>query len=207
MGTLPVSTTPIFTDGSGRRVVVVQWTARAFCLVAALVAGAVVFTLTTHVPLPGLDRIISPRTGPDASRTTTDGTDTAGRALVAGLPAAGTSRVVSVASAARNAAGAVKASRPTARQRDDRLAHSAGQLRAPQSAAPAPAAPQATASTPPPGQAKKGDPNPRAVAKGANSSVKAATRTTKTSNPKATAARTKPRPTVGPGTRPAAPQK
>ncbi len=60
-----VSTTPIFTDGSGRRVAVVQWTARAFCLAVPWSPVAVVFTLTTHVPLPGLDRILSPRTGSD----------------------------------------------------------------------------------------------------------------------------------------------
>lgn len=46
--------TPVFTDDSGTRARIMQWTARALCGVVALAVGAVVVSLVMHVPLPGL---------------------------------------------------------------------------------------------------------------------------------------------------------
>ena len=48
---------PVFYDDSGVRVVAMQWTARATCLLGALVCLAVVATLGSHVSLPALDRL------------------------------------------------------------------------------------------------------------------------------------------------------
>ncbi len=197
------STTPIFADGSGRRVAVVQWTARAFCLVCIGVAVAVAFTLTTHVPLPGLDRILSPRTAPEVGRTATEGTATAGRILVAGLPSAGTDRVRTPSAVASPSAATIEATRSTARKAQGRVAQSVRQPRATESAAPVPAGPTATARPNPPAQAKTDTPaNPHAVARGTNSSVRAAPQATKTANPTAEAARTKPRTSTVPQTKP-----
>lgn len=54
------STTPVFTDASGVRLTVLQWVTR--CLVACIVllGAAVVFTLVTHVRLPGLEGLAPP---------------------------------------------------------------------------------------------------------------------------------------------------
>lgn len=45
---------PVFTDPSGRRVEVLQWGSRGFCLLAAALCTAVAMTLQTHVTMPGL---------------------------------------------------------------------------------------------------------------------------------------------------------
>ena len=210
----PASTSPIFTDGSGRRAAVVQWTARAFCLGCALVAGAVVFTLTTHVPLPGLDRILPPRTESDAGRTTIGGTGTGVTpgTLVAGLPAGSTGRLVSNETAApRSESAAVAVAPPPARERAAQVADIAVQPVPTRSAAPAPApaaAPDATSQPTPHPQAQGArTSNPHAEARQANSSVRATPRTTKTANPTAEAARTMPKPSARPTATPADTQK
>ncbi len=63
---------PVFYDESGVRVMAVQWTARATCLLGGLVCLAVMATLGTHVSLPALDRLnpfagLSQRTDADRS--------------------------------------------------------------------------------------------------------------------------------------------
>lgn len=191
---LRVSTSPIFTDESGRRAVTLQWAARGFCLCCALVAGAVVFTLTTHVPLPGLDRILSPRTGSDANRTITAGTDPAGDALVAGLrPAAPVHRVVTTAAASPRSTIAVEGVHAAAKKKASRVAVSVAQSRATGSPTPAPAATEETpAGSNPRAHSQNASSNPHAVAKGSNFLGRATAATTKTANPKAAAARTYP---------------
>ena len=48
---------PVFYDDSGVRVVAVQWTVRATCLLGVLLCLAVAATLGTHVSLPRLDQL------------------------------------------------------------------------------------------------------------------------------------------------------
>lgn len=60
MDSQPATPAPIFTDETGTRATVVQWLARGLCLSCALVAGAVAFTMLTHVPLPGLGGLLEP---------------------------------------------------------------------------------------------------------------------------------------------------
>lgn len=64
-GALPLdapcpTSTPVFTTGSGRRSQILQWAARCLAGTFVVVAAAIGFTLVTHVPLPGLDTIITP---------------------------------------------------------------------------------------------------------------------------------------------------
>ena len=47
---------PVFTDDSGTRALVMTSTGRLVCLISVLVATALAVTLTSHVPLPLLDR-------------------------------------------------------------------------------------------------------------------------------------------------------
>lgn len=61
-GSVVVSTdTPVFSDDSGVRATVLKWGVWAICLIAVLLGSALVVTLRTHVPLPGMDRLLSPR--------------------------------------------------------------------------------------------------------------------------------------------------
>jgi len=53
----------VFSDDSGVRAAVLNWGVWAICLTAVLVGGALVLTLRTHVPLPGLDRMQAPSGG------------------------------------------------------------------------------------------------------------------------------------------------
>jgi cytoskeletal protein RodZ len=63
-GSVVVSTDkPVFSDDSGRRAVVLKWGVWAICLVAVLLGSALVLTLSTHVPLPGVDRLLPPSRG------------------------------------------------------------------------------------------------------------------------------------------------
>src|SRR3954467_4232097 len=73
MSRLPASnasTTPVFTDLSGRRARLLTWLARGAVAAFALVAGAVAFTLLTHVSLPGLGG--PPPDRPEAPARSTD---------------------------------------------------------------------------------------------------------------------------------------
>jgi hypothetical protein len=63
-GSVVVSTDkPVFSDDSGRRAVVLKWGIWAICLIAVLLGSAVVLTLSTPVPLPGVDRLLPPSRG------------------------------------------------------------------------------------------------------------------------------------------------
>lgn len=54
---------PVFSDDSGRRAAVLKWGVGAICIIAVLFGGALVLTLGTHVPLPGVDRLSPPPGG------------------------------------------------------------------------------------------------------------------------------------------------
>jgi|SRR5829696_1677753 len=54
---------PVFSDDSGIRAAVLKWGVWAICLIAALVCSALVLTLRTHVPLPGVDLLLPPSRG------------------------------------------------------------------------------------------------------------------------------------------------
>src|SRR5215218_3276905 len=54
---------PVFSDDSGIRAAVLKWGVWAVCLTAILLGGALVLTLRTHVPLPGVDRLLPPSGG------------------------------------------------------------------------------------------------------------------------------------------------
>jgi hypothetical protein len=54
---------PVFSDDSGIRAAVLKWGVSAVCLMAILLGGALVLTLRTHVPLPGMDRLLPPSGG------------------------------------------------------------------------------------------------------------------------------------------------
>ncbi len=61
-GPVVVSTDkPVFSDDSGVRATVLKWGVWAICLSAVLLGSALVVTLRTHVPLPGMDRLLPPR--------------------------------------------------------------------------------------------------------------------------------------------------
>jgi cytoskeletal protein RodZ len=61
-GPVVVSTDkPVFSDDSGVRATVLKWGVWAICLSAVLLGTALVVTLRTHVPLPGMDRLLPPR--------------------------------------------------------------------------------------------------------------------------------------------------
>jgi hypothetical protein len=205
MDTLPGSTRPIFTDESGRRAVALQWFARCFVAGCAVLAGAVVFTLTTHVPLPGLDRILSPRTGQDAARATGDSGSTGRSSLGAGLTAGTPDPALTAPEAASNRVAVVR----DVRASETSTAATAGAARAPEAApvsGTSPATPQATGTPNPHATSTKAaSPNPHATAKAGNSSKRATPKATKTANPRAVAARTKPKPSGRPTATPAPP--
>jgi len=193
--TPPASRTPVFTDESGRRASVFQWVARGVCACFVLVAGAVAFTLTTQVPLPGLDRILSPGAGPDASQTARDSARVGRSTLGAGLTAGSTDEIASGRTAVSLAAGVA---RPGVTRTASQVV--GGPARPQQTTAAAPAAdpttsPPATAN--PDASAHNANANPHAAAKSSNSSVRATPGTTKTPNPQAVAARAKPKPSQG----------
>ena len=82
--TRPASTTPVFSDETGRRARVLTWLARAVCVCFVLVVGAVGFALLTRVPLPGLGGLLpqgpapaEPRTAPKHVAGAGAGTDAA----------------------------------------------------------------------------------------------------------------------------------
>ncbi len=202
----PPGPKPIFTDESGRRATVVQWLARGVCGASLVVAGAVAFTLTTHVPLPGLDRILSPHRSPEAGLTIR-ADRAAGSTLGVGLglgsdrsAASVTMRtsVPAVLSIARTGMAVAAESVPAS----DR------------SEASTPVAAPTAASTPDPPASTTGHANPHASAKGANSgnahaaaqgtnsSARATPRPTKSADPRATAAKTKAKPSGDPSKAP-----
>jgi hypothetical protein len=53
-------TAPVFSDDSGRRAVVLLWTGRIVVAVCGVLSAALALTMTTHIALPGLDRLVSP---------------------------------------------------------------------------------------------------------------------------------------------------
>lgn len=67
-----VRTKPVFTDESGRRLSLFQWLARGLCAGFVLITGAVVFTLLTQVPLPGLGGLLPDRTEAPTPRSPAD---------------------------------------------------------------------------------------------------------------------------------------
>jgi hypothetical protein len=168
--------------------------ARGACAVCLVVAGAVAFTLTTHVPLPGLERILSPRTGSEAVNTPRDGGTPGMSSLDAGV-SLGTAN--GVAWTKQESAAPVAARARVA-------ATSGGSEGSAQSSptAPAPAATTPTAASNPHAEAKgASSSNPHATAKGANSSARKP-QPTKSANPRAVAARTKSKPVGGPSSSP-----
>jgi hypothetical protein len=54
---------PVFSDDSGARAVVLKWGVWAICLIAVVLGSALVLTLRTHVPLPGMDQLLPPSRG------------------------------------------------------------------------------------------------------------------------------------------------
>jgi hypothetical protein len=53
-------TKPVFSDETGRRAVVLLWVGRVVVAACVVLAGALAFTLTTHIALPGLDGVVRP---------------------------------------------------------------------------------------------------------------------------------------------------
>jgi hypothetical protein len=53
-------TRPVFSDETGRRAVVLLWVGRVIVAACIVLAGALAFTLTTHIALPGLDGVVGP---------------------------------------------------------------------------------------------------------------------------------------------------
>jgi hypothetical protein len=53
-------TKPVFSDETGRRAVVLLWVGRVVVAACVVLAGALAFTLTTHIALPGLDGVVGP---------------------------------------------------------------------------------------------------------------------------------------------------
>jgi hypothetical protein len=162
--TMLPSATPIFTDDSGRRATVVQWLARGVCGTSVVVAGAVVLTLTTHVPLPGLDRILSPHRGAEAGLTIRADTADGGAELGSQLDLA-----QEVAFAAGRRPVTVRSARAGTQPSVELVAVG---RRAPETPAVAATPTDTGTSTPgaePPATGGAGSSNPHAAAKGANS--------------------------------------
>lgn len=160
MDTAHPTSRPIFSDDSGRRAAILQWLARGVCGVSVVVAGAVAFTLTTHVPLPGLDRILSPRGGAEAGLTI--------RAVPTEADSLGFGRSLSLARRVASAASPAAATghARTGASTSDQVARVPSRRTAttPQATA------QPSATSEPQGASQGAGPsNPHAVAKGANS--------------------------------------
>jgi hypothetical protein len=51
---------PVFNDETGRRAAVLLWVGRVVVAAGVILTGAIAFTLTTHIALPGLDGLVTP---------------------------------------------------------------------------------------------------------------------------------------------------
>jgi hypothetical protein len=176
------------------------------------VAAAVVFTLTTHVPLPGLDRLLGPQGAEETSRATDAGpgetADPTGSALLSGLGGTRAARLdttgpdITGPSDPRRAPALDRPRRPvnsaTTQGADDggRPASSRSSAPAP-TATPGPTTPATPATTHTPSRGTTSG-NPHATAKSANSAARTEPQATRTANPKADAARTKSKPSAAP---------
>src|SRR6476661_4299742 len=69
---VPQAASPVFTDDSGRRLTLLQWLARAFCLAVVLAMVGLGFTLLTRVPLSGLGGLLPAAPHRTASRAAPD---------------------------------------------------------------------------------------------------------------------------------------
>lgn len=110
MHTASATTDPVFTDTSGKRAFVLQWAARIVGLCGVILAGAVAFTLLTHVSLPGLRGLVpgEPRAqSPHAAQ----GPSSREAGLMKSDPA------ISTSNAEAGADGAPRTTRPPARTR------------------------------------------------------------------------------------------
>jgi hypothetical protein len=55
---VPEADRPVFSDPTGRRLHVLQWGSRGFCLAAAAICAALAVTLQAHVSLPSLETLL-----------------------------------------------------------------------------------------------------------------------------------------------------
>ena len=53
-------TKPVFNDDTGKRAAVLLWVGRVVVAACVILSGAIAFTLTTHIALPGLDGVVTP---------------------------------------------------------------------------------------------------------------------------------------------------
>jgi len=170
-----------------------QWLLRGLCGSLIVVAGAMAFTLMTHVPLPGLDRILSPRNDAGAEQPTHVGA-AAGRSLLGvgldvGSPKVTTTaaHLPAVATIARTGVTAVSSHLVATAPRGSTTPVAA-------------ATPTPAAGTPRPRAAAQGanSANPRSTVKSSNSSRRSTPSSTKSANPRSVAARAKAKPSGEP---------
>lgn len=215
----PRAKTPVFTDESGKRVIVLQWVARGLCACVVMVGVALAVTLVTHVPLPGLGGHLTPPTTERAPRAAPEAMADDERALGAGPNAGSAQRDASAAKARSMPSGAAAATRhgvAASKTRPSPSAVSALQAQssgatapqaqatraaAPQAQAPGAAAPASAATTHQP--RAQATANPHATAKSANSTVRATPQASRrTENSRASAGRINGQPRHGPTSTP-----